>query len=553
MLAVALAGAAVSAVSAGLLCAIRYQSDGVRQGLRLMHMPLDEPARVLLVGEGNFSFTMLTLQRPCAWDLTATCYHAEEDVVYDGAKAAADLIRAQRPATRLLWSVDATALQADARVGREQYDVILFNFPHIDGKPKIHLNRALVRGYLCSAAALVHPTTGRVLVSLSHGQGGCPGDEPRIDANHWQLTAQAGDAHLAIVAVEPFPGEALAAAGYSSTGRRGSSAAFRLVDSRIHILMPVAASTLHLHSHPHTRPGLHALPGHPYHALAARVCVLLRDDMRAVLHLASAEAVECDNDTPFRLVRGNAMDVTTEGVRVRREPLLYDTCTLLPVRYAVRAAAAVPLGVDAQALGAALAHRLGELLDWGPQAARLALCAQATDAGACDVVARITDGLDDRPRDSFTLAQVVCASDGACALTVWLDVLAMLWVPRERNDARLFWVTDPRALAALASSNLRTGLELFPCHAKHVLDVSFWLAPGFSETAYLAAVVRELGLATARHVLFNTHVDADGRVAYSFKVSYETAQWNTSREAAKALSARLCALIRDGGFGATRW
>ena len=46
-------------------------------------------------------------------------------------------------------------MQADERIESNTYDVILFNFPHIDGKPKIHLNRALVRGYLCSAAPLV--------------------------------------------------------------------------------------------------------------------------------------------------------------------------------------------------------------------------------------------------------------------------------------------------------------------------------------------------------------------------------------------------------------
>ena len=72
------------------------------------------------------------------------------------------------------------------------FSQIIFMFPHIGGKMKIHLNRRLLRDFGQSAVSLMGQSSSssesRVIVSLCGGQGGTPKDPvKRAEADNWQV------------------------------------------------------------------------------------------------------------------------------------------------------------------------------------------------------------------------------------------------------------------------------------------------------------------------------------------------------------------------------
>jgi hypothetical protein len=137
--------------------------------------------RVLLVGEGDFSFTLALLRATgdVAMSTTATSYDAREDVVrrYRGEANLTTLSRDYGDHVRVLHGVDATDLTT-AIGSSEKFDRVVFNFPHIAGKAKMDRNRALLGGYLKSARDVLSER-GVIEVALAPGQGGTAMDGGR--------------------------------------------------------------------------------------------------------------------------------------------------------------------------------------------------------------------------------------------------------------------------------------------------------------------------------------------------------------------------------------
>ena len=140
---------------------------------------------------------------------------------------------------RVLEGVDGTGLEAEQRLNTTRFSLIVFLFPHVGGKMKIQLQRALLLGLLTSARELLARPTGRYLVSLCQGQGGTPleGVAARHPADSWRLVETAHQAGYLLTRATPFPAHRYPA--YCPTGYRGLARPFHLAGAVLYTLQPV--------------------------------------------------------------------------------------------------------------------------------------------------------------------------------------------------------------------------------------------------------------------------------------------------------------------------
>ena len=97
-------------------------------------IPFDPNDRILLVGEGDFSFAASLVSHHGCADVLATCYDAEADLLAKHPQAAEHIATLEAEDQRVLYGVDATKLaQKDIRKGA-RWDRVMFNFPHVGGK-----------------------------------------------------------------------------------------------------------------------------------------------------------------------------------------------------------------------------------------------------------------------------------------------------------------------------------------------------------------------------------------------------------------------------------
>jgi len=99
--------------------------------------PFGASDRILLIGEGNFSFAVALVQHPPApldhlppANITATALDTEEEchIKYPDAEQNVRVLREK--GTRVLFGVDATRLEKTSALKGEVFDRIVWNFPH---------------------------------------------------------------------------------------------------------------------------------------------------------------------------------------------------------------------------------------------------------------------------------------------------------------------------------------------------------------------------------------------------------------------------------------
>ncbi|XP_036180215.1 ferredoxin-fold anticodon-binding domain-containing protein 1 isoform X2 [Myotis myotis] len=177
------------------------------------------PGRLLLVGEGNFSFAAAVSETlDPSTSLTATCLQRPADFAGDPA-ARENLQRLRERGAEIRFGVDCTQL-ADAFEPHDRvFDRICFNFPHCGRKAGVARNRELLAKFFQSCAGVL-AEEGEVHVALCRGQGGTPADNPTREwHNSWQVVAMAALGGFILSDVHPFSCEAVP--GYRCTGYRG--------------------------------------------------------------------------------------------------------------------------------------------------------------------------------------------------------------------------------------------------------------------------------------------------------------------------------------------
>lgn len=100
-------------------------------------IPFKLSDRILLVGEGNFSFTRAIVQNPPEalrnlppTSVTATAYDTEKECYEKYPDAEATVAFLREKGVEVLFDIDATRLEKYASLKKRKFDRISFNFPH---------------------------------------------------------------------------------------------------------------------------------------------------------------------------------------------------------------------------------------------------------------------------------------------------------------------------------------------------------------------------------------------------------------------------------------
>uniref|UniRef100_A0A665UND7 Ferredoxin-fold anticodon binding domain containing 1 n=1 Tax=Echeneis naucrates TaxID=173247 RepID=A0A665UND7_ECHNA len=202
------------------------------------------PSRsVLLVGEGNFSFSASIGKSYAQSDtsITATCLQSEDEALrHEGAAVIAPNCGS------VLFGVDCTKLAECASLQGRLFDRVLFNFPHCGRKSGVKKNRELLKNFFHSCIKVL-AEDGEVHVSLCNGQGGTPADQPRREwHNSWQVAAMAAEAHLILSDIRPFASEKYQS--YKCTGYRSQDKGFHVEKALVHVFtqsLPYTSSRMH--------------------------------------------------------------------------------------------------------------------------------------------------------------------------------------------------------------------------------------------------------------------------------------------------------------------
>ncbi|XP_012144269.1 ferredoxin-fold anticodon-binding domain-containing protein 1 isoform X2 [Megachile rotundata] len=199
----------------------------------------DENDDVLLVGEGNFSFSVALLHLNLKINITATCY--EVNINQDLGKKNIEYLT--NNGIRVLMGVDATNLKQHPILTTELFDKIIFNFPHVGGKMRIEKNRELLKQFFINISDSLKDH-GKILITLCNGQGGTLIDNPpRRWDDSWKITEMAAYGNFILTAVEPFAWSSFQ--NYIVTGYRSLDKQFHSSGALTHIFIKSESPNVH--------------------------------------------------------------------------------------------------------------------------------------------------------------------------------------------------------------------------------------------------------------------------------------------------------------------
>ncbi|MCJ1248279.1 hypothetical protein MMC30_005496 [Trapelia coarctata] len=152
-----------------------------RQASQKPTLPFSPTDRILLIGEGDFSFALSLLTHHSCTNLTATTLETRNTLLQKHPQAATHISTLlTHPTIRVLYSLDATKLGLPLPTGggplvrKTPFDRIIFNFPHVGGLTKdvnrqVRANQELIVKFLENAKRLL-AKGGTVLVTMFDGE-----------------------------------------------------------------------------------------------------------------------------------------------------------------------------------------------------------------------------------------------------------------------------------------------------------------------------------------------------------------------------------------------
>ncbi|KAF4612296.1 hypothetical protein D9613_004073 [Agrocybe pediades] len=130
-------------------------------------IPFSPTDKILLIGEGNFSYALSMVQDAPVQlatmppsNLCATAYDTEEECYAKYPEAQAIVSSLKEKGVQVLFGVDGTALEKNSRLKGRRWDKIVWNFPHAgkgiaDQDRNILSNQMMILGFLRSAAKIL--------------------------------------------------------------------------------------------------------------------------------------------------------------------------------------------------------------------------------------------------------------------------------------------------------------------------------------------------------------------------------------------------------------
>ncbi|CAI5713645.1 unnamed protein product [Peronospora farinosa] len=178
--------------------------------------PFSDRQRILVVGDGDFSFSLSLAVFLGGKNLVATCYDSKLELKEKYSSALLNCDALETAGAQVHFDVNATCLDKEKWLHvAQRFDAIVFNFPHLGGSTEADVanNQKLLRGFFNSTRQYLHPTRGQVLVSLRN----------TLFYNRWKIQEQAAVNGFQLKRTEVF--DASIYAGYEP--QRTHPASFR--------------------------------------------------------------------------------------------------------------------------------------------------------------------------------------------------------------------------------------------------------------------------------------------------------------------------------------
>ena len=135
-------------------------------------IPFDVFDNILLVGEGDLSFTLSLLHDHGCANLTSTTYDSESSLIEKYPHVVFAIQQIKDEDQTVLHGVDAQRLSSNKELKKKApFDRIIFNFPHTGGistdvNRQVRANQALLSAFFQSAITTLREPSGTILVTL---------------------------------------------------------------------------------------------------------------------------------------------------------------------------------------------------------------------------------------------------------------------------------------------------------------------------------------------------------------------------------------------------